>query len=694
MRLLRACLLPMLVFANLTVVQSARATTLELIRDVDAPPLKALLLSTDIDVSVTGPIVRAVVTHRFRNTSADWMEGVYVFPLPESSAVDTLRMRVGSRFIEGELQERMAAQATYEAARAEGRRAAILEQNRSNVFQTSVANIGPGDVVVVQIEYQQHLERRDGVFSLRLPLVVTPRYEPLDEVTNVRFATNLSNVSAPDVGSPIRLDDQDSLGLHNPVEISIDLAPGAPLVRLESQHHEVNIRRDGNNSQVELTDPVPADRDFVLTWELQAEAEPQISVYSETVDGYAHQLIKITPPDAADMPPPPRDVVFIQDVSGSMSGTSIRQARRALEAALRRLRPQDRFNVIAFNDQFQSWARNFVSASPDEIERIVTVVSNLEANGGTDILPALEAGLALGGNDKGRVRQIILITDGAVGNENELLEVIEQQLATGRFFALGIGSAPNTHLMESAARIGRGAAVYIGDTEQVEKAMDALFSKLENPVMTDLRLDLPLDIDAIPARLPDLLSGEPLSISLRGPNISGTALLSGDIGGVRREIVIPLDTAEVRPGVARLFARHLISEFEIGEIRGAEPWAVEAAILDTSLRYGLVSRVTSLVAVDDAKITNAPLTRANIARNMPAGWDPVVFMPSEHELMHIKARGLSGHQAAAAPSFNLTNGPTVTIPKGSLGWRRTLLLGLALLAVGLFLFSTRRGHTA
>ncbi|MEL6318739.1 MAG: VIT domain-containing protein, partial [Pseudomonadota bacterium] len=399
----------------------------------------APVLKTKIDVAIAGAIGRTVVTQRFKNPAPVFVEGKYIFPLPESAAVDTLRMRVGDRLIEGEIKEREEAKEIYEEAREQGYVASLVEQERPNLFTTSVANIGPGETVVIQIEYQETFAPRDGVFGLRIPLVVAPRYNPEPRVASVKFGPHgWELVGADPVPDAERIvapvvnpaDDAAAGVIRNPVELTVDLKAGFPLGPIRSLYHKVTIAPDGQSgATISIDGEVPADRDFFLSWRPAKLSDPYLTVFAEEKDDARHFLMMLTPPaaDAIGDARKPREVIFVQDISGSMSGESIEQARAGLELALKRLQPDDLFNLIVFNDRY---GQLFDAPEPATAENLVTAVEAvraLQADGGTEMLPALEAALKdRAPNDQERIRQVIFLTDGAVGNEREMLRLIER----------------------------------------------------------------------------------------------------------------------------------------------------------------------------------------------------------------------------------------------------------------------------
>ncbi|GMG81113.1 marine proteobacterial sortase target protein [Paralimibaculum aggregatum] len=681
----------------LLTLDDVRTGRLMLRTDEPGKYVPAPLVSTKIDMQITGTVARATVTQRFTNPTEEWVEGIYAFPLPEDSAVDTLRMRIGDRFIEGEIKERQEAKEIYEAAKAEGKKAALVEQERPNLFTNSVANIGPGEVIVTQIAFQQSLAPKDGRWEVRMPLVVAPRYNPSPVVQVVEFLQDGWGVTDPvpdrdRIEPPVADPRAEPAGqMRNPVQIDIDLAPGFDIATLESPSHEITVAEPGpGRARIALAGPAPADRDFLLRW-AGSGAEPQAALFAEEKDGQAHMLLMLTAPELGEARPVrPREVIFVQDVSGSMSGESIEQAREGLEMAVKRLRPEDAFNIVIFNDQFAVFHDAPVPASPENIAAAVTAVRALEAEGGTEMLPALD--YALSGAPAGdRLRQVIFLTDGAVGNEAQMLALIDEKLGETRLFTVGIGSAPNSYFMSRAAEKGRGAHVYIGDLSEVAERMTALFTKIETPAITDLELRLPEGVTAevLPSPLPDLYAGEPLAVALRGPEIAGEAVLSGMRGAQPWQVRLPLDRAAERAGVAKLYARRRIASLEAlrlspaVEVSGME--RLDREILDTALGYGLVSRLTSLVAVDvtPSRPRGTGLASAEVPLNLPKGWDPEAFLFETPEaapqldramLQRIAPQRTQAEaEAAGAP-----------VPKGALNWRQSLLLGLLLMVTGLF----------
>jgi Ca-activated chloride channel family protein len=575
--------------------------------------LEAPLQSTAVAFQVSGMVVRARVVQTFRNPGERWYEGVYVFPLPESAAVDRLRLRVGERVIEGQIQEREAAQKTYAAARAQGKRAALLDQERPNIFTASVANIGPHETVVVELEYLETLRYRDGRFSLRFPMVVGPRYIPHGVTDAARI-------------TPVVLRPQEGRPPVNPVSIRVELDAGVPLAEVSSPYHQVEVKTLGEG-QREITlaeGSAPANRDFVLRWTPRPEAAPRLAWFTQSEGGRHYALLMLMPPAAAHEALLPREVIFVLDTSGSMAGASIRQAREALALALERLTPKDRFNVIEFNSTARALFAEARPAAPSQVRRAIGWVRSLEARGGTEMASALTLALNGGDADSG-VRQVVFLTDGAVGNEDELFRLIQARLGDSRLFTVGIGSAPNSHFMRKAAELGRGTFTYIGRVDEVGARMSELFAKLEAPVLKGITLQWPdaARAEAWPARVPDLYAGEPLVVSASLEHLEGELRVSAVRAGRVWEARVPLAAGAQATGIDSLWARAKVASLMDSLREGARPEAVREQVIALALAHRLVTRYTSFVAVErrPARPADAPLARADLPTNLPEGWE-------------------------------------------------------------------------
>ncbi|MGK2740155.1 marine proteobacterial sortase target protein [Tepidicaulis sp. LMO-SS28] len=653
--------------------------------------IEAPLVAADVDIDITGPIARTRVTQRFENPGDGWVEGVYVFPLPEESAVDSLRMLIGDRVIEGEIKEKEEARQIYEKAKEDGKRASLVEQNRPNIFTNSVANIGPGETVVVQIEYQQTVRQSGEEFSLRFPMVVAPRYMPAPSVHLVDFAPGeggWGSVSDPvpdreHISPPVQHPDE---GKRNPVTLTVSLDAGFPLGDIESPHHKMRVVRDGESRAALTLDAgeVPADKDFELTWTPASTTAPTAALFREHLDGEDYILMMLMPPQklADEAERQNREVIFVIDNSGSMSGQSMPQAKASLELALKRLTPQDRFNVVRFNHTHEALFPAAMRADAENVGRAAGFVRGLEAEGGTEMLGALQTALS-GQPADGYLRQVVFLTDGAVGNEAQLFQTISQRLGDSRLFTVGIGSAPNSYFMARAAEMGRGTHTHIGEPDQVTARMEELFVKLENPAMTDLAAVWPdgTKAEAWPTPLPDLYLGEPIVLSAKMKEANGTFKLTGMFDGKSWEMRLPLDKATERPGVAKLWARKKIASLEGMRHADGDWQKIDAEITEVALHHHLVSRLTSLVAVDKtpARPDGEEVTRRDVPLNLPDGWDfEAVFGEAApaapmRDARALNVRPMLAMAAAPAPQAEAAKG--MALPQTATEAERLMLTG-------------------
>ena len=603
-----------------------------LVQTEDGSFVEVPRLATDIETVVNGTIARTTVIQRFENPSDRWLEGIYVFPLPEQSAVDALRMEIGARVIDGEIKAREEAKELYEAAKDAGYKASLVEQERPNIFTNSVANIGPKETVTIRIEYQETVKQDGGVYSLRFPLVVAPRYIP--DPREVKLVSSDGKYVVTDpvpdrnrITPPVL--DPDKAPKVNPVTIKVTLNAGFDLGDVTSAHHKIALTRSGDESAtLTLADGVvPADKDFELVWKPKAATLPQTALFYETVGGSDHLFAMVTPPTLDAAPKLlPRELIFVIDNSGSMAGASIMQAKQSLLFALDRLRPGDKFNVIRFDDTMETLFDKAVDATSENLAVAKHFVSRLDAQGGTEMLPALKAALHdATPSDTSRVRQVVFLTDGAVGNEAELFKAISAELCRSRLFTVGIGSAPNSYFMRRAAETGRGTFTHIGSDAQVLERMRTLFAKLEKPVMVGLKASWPAgtSVEVWPDPLPDLYAGEPVVVSAKVSSRDGEMKLEGMFDGKPWSETIKLADAVAGKGTGKLWARSKIESLE-GKLYSADANETEVnkAVETVALEHHLVSSRTSLVAIDKnpTRPDGKDVTTVKVPLNLPDGW--------------------------------------------------------------------------
>jgi len=674
----------------------ARSGTL-LLKDDKGGTIEAMRLGIDVDLTVSGPTIRARITQAFRNPTQNWVEATYVYPMATGGAVDTLKMVVGNRVIVGNIKERQQARIIYEQARENGQKAALTEQERPNIFTNSVANIGPGETVLVQIEYQEPVHQSGNEYSLRIPMVVGPRYNPTPVVQSVDFRSDGSgwgatNDPVPDrdrITSPV----VDKSTLVNPTSITVHLQAGFPLGEVKSHHHEVKIDSPDSATRVVTlaAGAVPADSDFELTWKPAAENAPSVGLFREHVGDADYVLAFVTPPalKQTEEKPRPREVIFVIDNSGSMGGTSIAQAKASLIYALGRLQPTDRFNVIRFDDSMDVMFPASVTADADNVGKAKAFVNALQASGGTEMVPAMRAALTDTLHDPDTVRQVVFLTDGDIGNEQQLFDTITAMRGRSRIFMVGIGSAPNTYLMTRAAELGRGAFSHIGSVEQVEERMRTLFAKLENPAVTGLTAKFSTGgADITPAMIPDVYRDEPVVLAAKLGKLAGSLEIQGRVGDRPWSVTLPLQNAAEGKGLSKLWARRKIDDAEVARtIRQVSPEEGDKTILALALDHQLVTRLTSLVAVDQtpSRPAGEPLKLSQLPINLPAGWD------------FEKLFGEQPQQLPTGPKERRADAGGVTtelqLPKTATDAELKMITGSILLALGLVILAFNRRRT-
>jgi Ca-activated chloride channel family protein len=601
-------------------------------------------LSTDLRVSIAGVVARVSVVQSFANTGGDTIEAVYALPLPDDAAVDRLTMRVGERLIEGEIREREQAEHVYSAARAAGQHASLVRQNTPNLFTTAVANIAPGEAIEITIEYLQTARYDNGEFSLRVPMTYTERYgvdtqaQPtgfdalaggaLTRGANSAFAASagFAGVGAPAGYAGTPAEPSGGTGAAEaPLEASIHvaLAPGFPLVDVVTRGHDsrVGVGRDVYSLET-VTPRVPMDHDLVIAWRPVVGPKPTVAALSETLGDTTYALLMLLPPEnTLGWRTQPRELICVVDTSGSMAGQSITQAKTALANALDRLTSADRFNVIQFNSWTSQLYKESVPLTAETRAQALKWVAGLQANGGTEMEPALRAALEPPA-PQGYLRQVMFMTDGGVADESRLFGLIKADLRDARLFTVGIGSAPNSFFMRKAAQYGRGTFTYVGSTGDVEGSMRELFEKLEHVALTDVVVDWPDAAELYPPQVPDLYSGEPLVVAASFPARGGPVELTafGRVGGAPWQQAVAADTVALR-GISTLWARRKIEHTLDSRVDGVSADLIRKVVLDVALEHKIVSPYTSFVAVDQepARSSSQALGRQGVANMAPAG---------------------------------------------------------------------------
>jgi len=562
---------------------------------------------TDVQVTVTGDIATIVLEQAFYNPSNQYIEGLYAFPLSEDAAIYGMHLEVDGRIIEGRIQEKAQALKTYEKAKSEGKRASLVQQFRPNIFTTAVANIAAGETVHIVLRYQQMLHYQEfaeqSYYELRIPTAMTPRFTPNNSVNPLQKVSTTAPLgdseltsSAGNNGSGIAAKDE-----VNTLNVSTKIVAAEMLREIKSVGYPVVISGPTDDHyEVGFPQPQKADRDYILRWYPEHYDQIKVSLLKENIDREAYYLLTLLPPlqNGSGGHALPREVTYVIDVSGSMEGASLRQAKKALALAISRLRAQDKFNIIKFSDDASALFPQPHDADQDNLAQALHYINALQSEGGTEIESALKLAFSMP-SSAGYTGQIVFLTDGSVSNEQQLFSLIEKNLGQRRLFTIGIGSAPNNYFMVKAAQYGRGVYTYIADLNEVEEKMSALFRQLENPALTDIEISGQGAMEFWPIRVPDLYVGQPLTIAIKAErDTTPLLLIKGKHGDSQWQASVDTASALAGKGIARRWARTKIAALMDGLVSGVPEEQVRAAVLPLALKQQLLSNYTSFVAVD------------------------------------------------------------------------------------------------
>jgi Ca-activated chloride channel homolog len=582
----------------------------------DLCPLK----HTDVKAEVSGFLARVTLTQEFHNPKGEKIEAVYLFPLPQRSAVDQLTMEVGGRVIRGEIKRREEAQQLFARARTEGRAAALLDQERPNLFTQAVTNILPGAAVKVTISYVETLFYEDGVYEFTFPMVAGERYipgekRPGDEPDDGKQAA-VGTDQVPDAARirPPHMPRGMRPGHDISLEVVIDT--GVPLEQISSELHEIEVDRDSHHQAVIRLKEKAAipDRDFTLRFGVGGlQIADAVLAHRDERGGYFTLMLQ-PPARVAAEDVTPKELVFVLDTSASMGGLPIETAKRVMQLALDGLYEHDTFNLITFAGDTHVLFDRPVPATWKNLQKAKQFLEGQRGVGGTEMMNAIRAALA-DTDAQDRIRIVCFLTDGYVGNDSAIIGEIQKH-PNVRIFSFGIGNAVNRFLLDKMAEEGRGEVEYVflnrgerKDAEAAGAAARRFYERVRAPLLTDISVDwngLPVE-DVYPKRVPDLFSAKPLFITGRYTGgASGVVRLRGRAAGgdSLREIYIDLPEAEERHNaLASLWARTRIDDLMTQDFRGLQTGNLrkdlEEAITRLGLDYRLMTHFTSFIAVDE-----------------------------------------------------------------------------------------------
>jgi Ca-activated chloride channel family protein len=577
--------------------------------DADQLPLK----STRVHFDIVGTIADVTVDQTYENKGARPISASYVFPASTRAAVHGMKMTLGERVIEAKIRERQQAKADYEKARAEGKSASLLEEQRPNVFTMNVANILPGDHIDVQLRFTELLIPESGVYELAYPTVVGPRYVGAD---TPRTSQN-KFLASPYLHA----------GNQPTYSFSLDgtVAAGVPVKDIASTSHHVVSTLAADRTKIVMDDPAGGNRDFILRYRLAGDQiQSGLSLYQGEKENFF--LLMVQPPRRPKVEEiPRRDYVFIVDVSGSMHGFPLETAKHLLRDLIGSLRPEDRFNVLLFSGESQLMAPESVPATPENIDHALGVLSDLNGRGGTELLPALERAMSLKAPEK-MARSFVVITDGYIAEEKGVFQYVRDHLGKANVFAFGIGTAVNRHLIEGVAHAGLGEPFVVTSSDEAQQAAVRFADYLRSPVLTDVKIKYDgFDAyDLSPTAIPTVFAERPVIVhgKWRGP-ARGTITLSGESG--KGQFLQRIDAANVQPNANNHPLRYLWARARIADLSQL-PAAYKddeqvKAVTALGLEYNLLTEYTSFIAVLDEVRTHTHAQKVDQPLPMPAGVD-------------------------------------------------------------------------
>lgn len=584
-------------------------------------PSPFVLKHTSVEATITGFVSAVTVTQEFENPFREPVEAVYVFPLPDDAAVDDMTLAAGARVIRASVQKRQEARRLYEEAKAQGRRAALLDQERPNIFTQSVANLLPGETVKVTLHYVAPLRYDDGEYTFNFPMVVGPRYVPGQALPGASQGTGTAPdttrvIDASRVTPPL----VDRAG--NDVTVAVHLDAGAGVEAIWSASHRMLVdRRSPRQLEVSLdaADRIP-NKDFILRWRV-AGVEKKAALLASGGKGGSFALMVLPEAPGAHAEILPKELVFVIDTSCSMSGPPLEAAKRAMHSAIEQLNPDDTFMLIDFASTVSTFHSTPLPNTPGNVRRALAYLDALPAGGGTNQLEGLLAALDRPA-DANRLRVVLLMTDGFIGNEREIFAAAQAHLGKARLFGFGVGSAVNHYLLGRLSEIGRGFYQYVRPDEDPQPAVERFVRRIERPLLTDVSVDWgALGVSEVtPAIVPDLFDAQPLILlgRVREPG-RGFVTVRGHVGGrlveTRLDVTLP-EQDGAAPGLTAMWARAQIEALDRTQDE-TERAEVIRKITTLGLEYHLVTAYTSLVAVEQAPVTSAASTTVNVPAAAP-----------------------------------------------------------------------------
>ena len=566
------------------------------------------LKQTEVKAKIAGNISRVEVVQKFENPFPESLEAVYVFPLPDEAAVDDMEIKIGDRTIKADIKRRDQAVEIYQRARQEGRTAGLLEQERDNIFTQSLANVKPGEKIEVRIRYTESLKFVGGDYEFVFPTVVGPRYIS-------RNTTDADRINPP-VLAPGTRSGQD-------IAVSVEIDAGVAIGDVRSTSHQITTDRSGNIVRVQLAnaDTIP-NKDLILRYRVAGE-NTQATVLTQSDQRGGHFATYLIPAlNYKTNEIVPKEVVFLMDTSGSQQGEPLVKSKELMRRFIQGLNPNDTFTIIDFANTAQALSTTPLANTAANRQSAINYIEKLQANGGSELLNGIQAVMNFPVTKAGMLRSIVLITDGYIGNDKEVLALVQRSLKPGnRLYSFGVGGSVNRFLLNRLAQVGRGTSQVIRQDEPSAEAAEKFFRQINSPVLTNIQISwegMGEKPEIYPIAPPDLFTSQPLVLfGRKGDRASGQLRIRGTLaGGKAYEQVLPVNFARSsgrqrestsvaasvtdfgNPAVAQLWGRSRIQDL-MNQMFGGETKSLVESVTNTALTYRLLSEYTAFVAVSE-----------------------------------------------------------------------------------------------
>ena len=572
----------------------------------DSFPLK----ETNVSVNINGIFAETFVTQTYSNEGQEPINATYVFPASSRVTIHGMKMEIGDEIITAKIKEKEEARHDYEQAKSEGKSASLLEQQRPNVFTMDVANVMPGDIIRIELHYTEMITPTDGIYQFVFPTVAGPRYTSPSVPKSLKAETWIA--------SPfLRLGDTP----REKYNINVNLSAGVPITDLQCGSHKIDVAWDNQTSaRISLSNPeeFAGNRDFILDYKLTG-TEISSGLMLGTGESENFFLLMVQPPERYTPETiPPREYIFILDVSGSMYGFPLDTSKELIRNLAGSLRESDRFNVILFSDSLIQMSPESVPATAENVQKAFALIDNEEGGGGTELAPALETALAIPASP-GAARSVIAITDGYISGEREIFDIIGRNIGTTNFFSFGIGSSVNRYLIDGIAKTGLGESFVVTDPSEAAATADRFRTYIQSPILTDVQVTYD-GFDVYDIEPPTLFASRPIVLfgKWKGEP-SGTIHITGKTGGKDYAEDIPVSAAiplEANNIIQYLWARTRVERLtDYGMTEDLQANA-KKEVTELGLRYSMMTPYTSFIAVTE-KVRNTEGKSTDVKQPLP-----------------------------------------------------------------------------